>query len=326
MAKWLLIGDPHAVVDELEDCRNLVRGICEVVRTVHPDCVVFLGDQHHNHAIVHVEVMGFWRRAFADILREDENVQILALVGNHDRPGDGASLNHAMMAYEGVDRVRIFDYSYPVGHVLMCPYQPDGEKFRMDVLANPQCKVVVCHQTLVGSRYENGFIAQDGTSLKGLEDRFFISGHIHTPQRYDNVVYVGAPRWRGFFDADVDRAITLWNIEGGTAVCERAFDTSQWCRKLVHITDSQEKPFQGPVNPAWRYIVDLYGDDQYIASRRALWAGQRVRPLRKQEVVAPTVRESMGIGTAITAFIDTYQPKYGTSMAILREMATSRLT
>lgn len=240
-------------------------------------------------------------------------------------PGDGVSPNHAMMAYADMPNVTVVDYPILVDRVLLCPYFPEGDRLRTAVIGNPLCKTVVCHQTIVGSRYENGFIAQDGVSLERLEDKFFISGHIHTPQRYDNVVYVGAPRWRNFFDADVDRALTLWDINDGEAKLIELFDTSRWCKKLVHVLDSQDKPFEGEINPAWRYIVDLHGDDQYIASRRQAWSGHRVRATRKQEAVTPMVRESMGIGTAITAFIDTYQPKYGTSTAILREMVATRL-
>jgi DNA repair exonuclease SbcCD nuclease subunit len=324
VAKWLLVGDPHAVVDELEDCQNLVKGILEVVRSERPDCVVFLGDQHHNHAIVHVDVMGFWRESF-HLLTEVGQVKVYALVGNHDMPGDGVSRNHAMMAYADMPSVTVVDYPTPVGDVLLCPYFPRGDDLRAAVIGNPRQRVIICHQTIVGSRYENGFIAQDGVSLERLEDKFFISGHIHTPQKYDNVVYVGAPRWRSFFDADVDRALTLWNIQDGKAELVKLFDTSRWCKKLVHVLDSQEAPFQGEINPAWRYIVDLHGDDQYIASRRSAWNGHRVRATRKQEQVSPMVRESMGIGTAITAFIDTYQPKYGTSLGTLREMVAVRL-
>lgn len=323
MAKWLLIGDPHAVVDELEDCRNLIRGICEVVRAERPDCVLFLGDQHHNHAIVHVDVMGFWRQAFSNIT--SEGVGVYALVGNHDMPGDGVSPNHAMMAYLNMPNVNIISFPVPVGDALLVPYMANPEYFRKELDDLKDYKVIFCHQTLVGSRYENGFIAHDGTSLDGFEDRFFVSGHIHTPQKYNNVVYVGAPRWRGFFDADVDRALTLWNVENDKAQLLKLFDTSKWCRKLVHVADNQEAPFKEQINPAWRYIVDLQGDDQYIASRRPFWTGQRIRTIRKQEQVASTVRESMGIATAITTFIDTYQPKYGTSTAILREMVATRL-
>lgn len=240
--------------------------------------------------------------------------------------GDGVSQNHALLAYKYAGSgVIVVDGPQLVEEVLLLPYFHDGELFRKAVLAHPEAKLVICHQTLVGARYENGFIARDGTNLDGLGDRFFISGHIHTPQHYDNVIYVGAPRWRALDDANVNRGLVFGEMVDGKFVVEFIFDTAAYCRKLVHVIDRQDAPFDGALEPRWKYIVDLHGDEEYIQSRKGFWAGQRIRTFRTREAVKP-VRESMGINAALSVFLDSYKPKHGTTVAILKEMAAERLT
>lgn len=322
MAKWLLIGDPHAVVDELEDCRRLLTGIIEVIRTENPDYVLFMGDQHHNHAIMHVEVMAFWREAFQRLSKLGP--PIYALVGNHDMPGDGASKAHAMMAYDGL--VIVVDQPTRVNGILLMPYKHSNQDFVNDVLACPN-KVVLCHQTFDGGRYENGFYAQNGVPLTGLEDRRFISGHIHTPQSFANVTYVGAPRWRSLSDVGVNRALVLVELEGNQEPkFLKLFDTGKWCEKIVHLVDRQEEPLSVETQPGWKYIVDVHGDEAFIKARKAAWAGPGIRVRTfKTRVATKQVSESMGIGKALTTFLEDYRPKYGTDVAILRSMVAQRL-
>lgn len=322
MAKWLLIGDPHAVADELEDCRRLFAGILEVVRAERPDHVVFMGDQHHNHAIMHVEVLAFWREAFKRLKAMQQSV--FCLVGNHDMPGDGASKAHAMMAYE--DLVTVVDHPLRADGVLLMPYKHSNEEFVNDVLGCSN-RVVLCHQTFNGGKYENGFYAQNGCSLDGLRDRWFISGHIHTPQAFENVTYIGAPRWRSLSDVGVNRALVLVELqEDREPKFLKLFDTGRWCEKLVHLVDRQEEPLGVETQPGWKYIVDVHGDETFIKARKAAWAGPGIR-VRTFKTRAETkqVSESMGIGRALSTFLESYRPKFGTDVAILRSMVAQRL-
>jgi DNA repair exonuclease SbcCD nuclease subunit len=322
MAKWLLVGDPHAVADELEDCRRLVKGVLETIASEKPDYVLFMGDQHHNHALMHVEVMAFWREAFTRL--GQTGAHILALVGNHDMPGDGTSKNHAMMAYEGIEGVHVVDTAGRYGGCLLIPYRHHNEDFVNDVLMC-KTKIVLCHQTFDGGKYENGFYAQNGVELKGLEDRWFISGHIHTPQAFANVTYIGAPRWRSLSDVGIERALVLVDlVEDQPPKFLKLIDTGAYCEKIVHLIDRQEEPLEPSLKPGWKYIVDIHGDEVFIKARRPLWAGARVRTFKTRQATKP-VSESMGIGKAIQAFMEGYRPKYGTDVVILRGMVAQRL-
>lgn len=324
MGKWLVIGDVHAVVDELDDCARLIDGIVDVVGKEKPDFVLFLGDQFHNHAIINVEVMAFWRGAFKLLagLGAGNGFDVLALVGNHDMPGDSSARVHALMACEGTG-VKVVDSLQRIDGCLMVPYRHTAQDFINDVTSSKE-KVVFCHQTLDGSKYENGFYAKDGASLAGLEDRFFISGHIHTPQVFANVNYIGAPRWRSLSDVGIERAVVLFDIQNGQVKTAQAFDTGAWCQKLLRVEDRQENPLSLELNPQWKYIVDVFGDEEFIKSRKAVWAGCRVRTFKTQAETKP-VSESMGIHKAIQAFVDSYIPRFGTKQETLRTMVNERL-
>jgi DNA repair exonuclease SbcCD nuclease subunit len=321
MAKWLLIGDPHAVVDELDDMRALIEGIKATIRAEKPDNVLFMGDQFHNHAIIHVEVMAFWREAFRSIA--GLGADVYALVGNHDMPGDASSRANAMMACEGTG-VRVVDNLTRVDGCLLIPYRHTAQDFLNDLASAPLQQVVFCHQTFDGSKYENGMYAPDGISLAGFEDRQFISGHIHTAQRFSNVMYIGAPRWRSLSDVGVERALFLVDVVDGKLGSGKTFDTAQWCQKLLRVEDRQETPLELQVNPRWKYIVDIHGDENFIKARKAVWAGCRVRTFKTQSNTR-AVSESMGIHKAIQVFMDTYVPKYGTDVEALRTMVNQRL-
>lgn len=334
MAKWLLIGDPHAVVDELEDCERLIDGVVETILAEKPRFVCFMGDQHHNHALIHVEVMAFWRRAF---LRVAEAMKTgggwtYALVGNHDMPGDGVSKSNAMMAYQDIKGLSVVAQPVWVDGVLLTPYRHSQEQFLADLKLSPTFPskgIVLCHQTFDGSRYENGFYAKDGVKLEGLEGWQFISGHIHTPQRFANVMYVGAPRWRTLSDVGINRALVMLDFTNGVWGSGREnggklFDTGKWCQKLVHLEDRQEAPLTETLLPNWKYIVDIHGSEEFIKARKGTWAGCRIRTFKTQTKTR-AVSESMGIGKALIAFLDSYKPRHGTDAAILREMVAQRL-
>ncbi len=324
MAKWLLVGDPHAVADELDDCRALISCIIQAVKDHSPDYVLFLGDQHHNHAIMHVEVMAFWRDAFRQIGKLQ--VPVIALVGNHDMPGDGASKSHAMMAYADMPEVRVVERPEVINGHLFIPYQHSNETFLSILKDHPHQRVVVCHQTFDGGRYENGFFAKNGVPLAGLEDRWFISGHIHTPQAFGNVTYIGAPRWRSLSDVGIERALVMVELhQNEQPQYLKLIDTGTHCAKIVHIVETPEK-LDTPVNvkPGWKAIVDIHGDEDFIKARSKLWVGHRVRTF-KTRTTSAKVSESMGIAKALQAFLEGYQPRYGTQTAILKEMVATRL-
>lgn len=317
-SKYLLVGDPHAVADELDDCRRLLECIESAVVEARPEFVFFMGDQHHNHAIIHVEVLAFWREAFQRLAKL---TKVVALVGNHDMPGDGVSKSHALLAYKDMPGVEIVDQPMNVGPFFVVPYQHTAEAFRKALDSQGHGPVVLCHQTFDGSKYENGFYAKDGISLEGYQEWKFISGHIHSPQEFANVTYIGAPRWRSLSDAGLDRALALVNSEGETI---KLYSTDGYCARLQYLEDREEAPLTPDLKSNWKYIVDIHGSESFIKARKAVWAGCRIRTF-KTSVETKKVSESMGIGKALQVFLGSYKPKFGTDHAKLSQMVSERV-
>jgi len=323
VAKWLLVGDVHAVEDELDDCEALIRGVQKAIIDSRPTHVVFMGDQFHNHKLLNLEVVAFWRRVLTELATMD--VKLWALVGNHDMSGDGRSTNHAMMACAGIAGLRIVATPVLEDGVLLVPYQHSGDGFLSILKSYPTASTVLCHQTFDGSKYENGMYAPDGIKLEA-ESRAIISGHIHTPQAFANVTYVGAPRWRTLSDVGINRALVLAELAPNQAPqFLKLYDTGAWCRKMVHLVDRQDAPLEVPVlNQDWRYVVDIHGDEVFIKERRLVWVGCRIRSF-KTRATTKAVSESMGISTALSTYLDGYKPRHGTELAILKGMVAQRL-
>lgn len=313
--KTLFVGDVHATPEELGDCRalfDLVRKLCvsELV-----DEVCLLGDSYHSNNVVRVEVMNFWRNAFNDLRSV---VSVSALVGNHDYAGEGSKI-HAMAAHH--EQIEVVDRPVLRNGILFMPYYSDRTAFVAD--ANRMGgSTLVCHQTFAGSKYENGFYAEDGVDPDLLHHERIVSGHIHTPQIFGKVTYVGSPRWRTLSDANVERALWLYEFDHlGRVLSKLSFDTGETCRQIRYVLDTPDDPFTGVLDPRFDWRVDVRGPAAYVEERRKQLAGPGVR-LRsfKEERRAPVVRESEGIDVAFAKFAAKFRGRCGTDPAVLADM------
>lgn len=336
MLRYLLVGDPHATVEELDDCEGLIDCIVDVFKTEdHIDAVVLLGDLHHNHAIVHVDVMAFWRRALYRLLETVSRVIIIR--GNHDAPTSGSTA-HALMSYAEIPGVVVVDRPMVLDGIAFVPYTADREAFvaackDLDV-GKPPPRTLICHQTFDGSRYENGFYAGDGIDPALVPQARVISGHIHAPQSFGKVWYPGAPRWRTVSDANTERLVYVqeFDVEGYPAVARR-YPTHLWCRAIWKTTVRDGQVVDGPalddsrVNPmADQWHIDLHGTaegNKTLAADLAQRTGTHIRCFNT-DTHAPKVRESEGIETAFRRWLGGYRPRHNTPLPVLEAMAAAR--
>ena len=124
--KILLVGDMHVTVEEIDDCQSLINGLLSLERMHNPDCIVFLGDQHHNHALVRVEVTDFWLRNLPRFQKP-----VFMLLGNHDRSNDASTAAHALQPYRNL--ATVVETPYVLGDVGLLPYYHDKDKMINDV-------------------------------------------------------------------------------------------------------------------------------------------------------------------------------------------------
>jgi DNA repair exonuclease SbcCD nuclease subunit len=320
--KLLLVGDPHATPEELDDCNALMDFVETTALREHVDEVCLMGDQHHTHAIIRAEVMAFYRTRFKDWAAA-KSWNTVALVGNHDYAGEG-QLVHSMMIYD--DIIHVVETPMLVDGRLYMPYYADREQFVLDA-QNCGGKTLICHQTFAGSMYENGFYAQDGVNPDVFPQEAIISGHIHTPQWFGKVCYIGAPRWRSRDDANIDRNIWLYEFAAdGAVVGRQGFSTNPVCRQIRSVLDTPDMPFDGVLDPSVDWRIDIQGPADFVERRKARFQipGVKVRTFKTDKVVV-RVKESEGIGNAFRTYLSNYTPKAGTPRDLLSKMAQERL-
>lgn len=331
--KILMVGDAHVTVDELDDAGRLLDLVEEVVELEKPDIVVFMGDQHHNHAVVRIEVLDFWRKRLNRLPRKG----IFMLVGNHDR-STNQTLDMNSLAYDcnvirklasvciaprPYDHVSVDDPNWP-SDVFLMPWVPDAQ-FAKAIEAVPDNAILLCHQTFNGAMYENGFYAPDGVDPK-IVARFkrVFSGHIHKPQSFANIEYVGAPRWRIMSDANERRALVLYDTQ---IHMKKYFDTSKHCTPILRLEDREGDATSVDSIPEHaRKYVDIFGSSAYCDTRKPIWEEKGFAvatfPVR---TVSTTVSESQGIDRALQNHLEEFQPPFGTSKEVLKKMVAERI-
>ena len=337
----LYVGDPHVTVSELADSWALIELVNRTASEHEVDAIVFLGDQYHTHSLVHLQVMHFWMQALEHVWSAHTGsklAKVFLLVGNHDKGGDSNQQHvHAMLAHK--DRnpmVTVVDEPTRIGPgVIAIPHRDSGEDFLSLCSEYPEDATVVCHQTFNGGQYDNGFYAKDGIDPNLVPQPMILSGHIHAPQSFGKVWYVGAPRWRTASDANVER--NIWVVEHdaqGNIVSKTPVRTGETCRRIWDLTMEESDTSKG--FPFFRDQYDtkkddvritLKGGDEYLKTYgpQLERAGFRVRTIRTDKVSAPRVRESEGVSTAFKKFVDAFEPKWSTPKEVLHKLVQERL-
>jgi hypothetical protein len=197
------------------------------------------------------------------------------------------------------------------------------------VCQRSNCSTVVCHQTFNGGTYDNGFYAKDGVEPESIPQKDIISGHIHTPQVFGKVFYLGSPRWQTLSDANVDRAIWLVEYNDyGEVVKKTPYDTGEVCTKIVHLVDEPDSPISLPLNPLMQWRIDIKGPVDFVERRKKEICGPgiRIRTFPDSTSFVGQVRESDGIQVAFSRFLSKFEPKHGTSKQVLENMLKERLS
>jgi DNA repair exonuclease SbcCD nuclease subunit len=323
---FILVGDPHVVVEELDECRRLAAFILEKQRQRPQATTVLLGDLYNNHSNIRVEVLAFWENFFAQARNT------IAIVGNHDRPHRGGEGEHALMAHTNAT---VVDLPTIIDGVGFMPYMDTPEAFLealSDLGARFDFKHLFCHQTFQGARYEAGFYAPDGVSTEALPIGLqVISGHIHSPQRIGRVWYPGAPRWRSIADANVDRFIYLVRLDVTSSaeaeVMERWPTETAGCIPIRIQTVTNEEELEA-IAPAPGLRIQIQGAEAFVkaAEKRLKDRGVRFRSQIDGTQMSSRVKESEGIGTAFGHYLEAFEAPQKTPKNILRQLVAQRIS
>ena len=314
----LFIGDVHARPEELEDCLKLKALVLETLKaTPQIEEVWFLGDQHHSHAWVHLDVVEYWQTFVQDIMNLGKKVIMLA--GNHDMAPSGRTSLLTMP--REVQRYHIA-VAHSSGGITIVPYGRNPTDF------GATTKTMIAHHTFNGVKFENGFYAKDGYNPDDVHPdiNLVISGHIHEPQRFGRVWYLGSPRWLTISDAGSDRFIYYLVFDDkGNLKGEAKVPTDTHCSRIERYDDTQEEPIDSAdLNPNWRYYFDIRGPRWWVTERAdVLQKHGRVRCFY-DEAVTVKVSEKHGIEAAYHAFVAGFHAPHGTGYQELCDMSVKR--
>jgi len=317
MVRVVVVGDVHATSAEIDDCTNLIDLVVETKDKYSCDAALFLGDLYHNHDVLSVRVVEFWKSNFKKL----SSNSIYCIVGNHDQVNTTQQYPHALISHDEytiVDRPQHMFLAEVVG----MPYYPDREKFVKDAVSlkeqYPRAHTLICHQSFQGARFENGFFDPHGVDLALIPFDNVISGHIHTTSMVGKCRYPGSPRWRTESDANADKNIYVYEFDSTGYKVVAEIPTGSACKRIWSYQDLPEAPvdeFLGKCGVGDDIRVDVYGDTIAAVSARCAQItekyGARTRPFSatRKEVDIP---ESMGIDAAFAKFAQGFDFPNGT--------------
>jgi hypothetical protein len=329
LTKVLLIGDPHVVPQELDDCLALKTLVLETLTKNKLDAVIITGDLYHSHSILSTVCVDYWNEFFEDIAVKVKH--IICLLGNHDMYSPTIKDPHALICHQknGWKKLTVVDQPTDIfPGVVGLPYYHDPVKF-MEACSNTNCKTLICHQTFDGAKFTDGFYAKDAVNPVAVPFDNIISGHVHTPHAFSKVWYPGAPRWRTLSDANQDRFIYIVEFDDvGNYKTLESIPTSPACKKIVKFTDQEGIEFTNIHVPQGADVrIDIYGSQEYCSKRvleyKAAWNAKcRTFPTRAKQ---SKVSEADGIAVSFNKFSTSFIPPKGTDLNLLVRTAGERL-
>jgi DNA repair exonuclease SbcCD nuclease subunit len=256
----LILGDPHVRPDNIQESEKLLSFVESEALNRKEKTVVILGDLFHTHRVIRMEVQNFWIKWAK---RLGQNFSVIAIVGNHDQPGDDQNEDRmsALDVLRNIPGFIVVDSPKIIEGITYLPHTASAEKFSHWV-SEANSKILVCHQTFDGSQYENGFYAKDGLPLT-LVEKFdlVIGGHIHKPQEYANVWLPGTARWDSISDANQNKGIWVFDT---TSYAKTFISTSKVCSPIIslEIKEGEEIP---DFEDSLKTHVKLIGSSAWIA-------------------------------------------------------------
>jgi DNA repair exonuclease SbcCD nuclease subunit len=215
MNGFIQTGDIHiGECRTIPDYLNRHQGVLDSITKQAQDSglpLIIAGDLFHAKNTTHEERLLATKWLF-DL--ETKQVPTILIAGNHDHLyGESTQLD--FYQYCGFRNVRVFGWKPGVTHIgdigfICLSWQSyttkDIEKVVYSFLPQIQSsrhKVVVLHECIVGSEFDNGTISPKGTKLPDIpEITYWAIGDIHKRQNtnIDNGKYAGAPAMFKFDD------------------------------------------------------------------------------------------------------------------------------
>lgn len=208
MSKYLVVGDPHARPDNLHKINKLFHLVESKELPV-----IWLGDMLDTKDIVRAQCLNAYINYF-----KNSKLNHIVLIGNHDQLSANTQ-DHALEALKLLPNVKVVDKPYILDNLLFVPYYRSPEDFKLAISqarAIKSLNYLFMHQDIVSMDYGNGYISTEGNTLEDLKGfKLVISGHYHSYQDKDNLIYLGTPFSHNFGDTQQDKYLGVFDSESG---------------------------------------------------------------------------------------------------------------
>jgi len=243
--KILIFTDLHYQLKNMDVAKSCLEQVVKLAHKENINDVLFLGDFFNDKAIIRSEVL---RESFHFI--KNSGLRWTMLVGNHDLEttiGDG--IEHSLELFKELDNVKIIDkfeeltkYFKSTRNIYAFPYYKNVNLLKNDLKkVHDTQSIIFMHQGIDGFNYSTGISNQ--SELKPEDLKLFhlvISGHIHTHQRQDNMIYIGSPFTHSFGESFDEKCVYILTDESNKGIVMNIHQLSLPMHRTFEITIEHE--------------------------------------------------------------------------------------
>lgn len=228
MSKFLLIGDLHFGEKSNSEKYNkqvldFIDWVCGVGEENGVDGVVQLGDYFHTRHKIDVSTLNYGLQGAERLSATFSKENVCVIIGNHDLyylerldMSSVNSLKHHVTVVSNVSDIAEINPSYKKGEVLLTPWIVDAEMWDDVVNKSAEYPYIMGHFEFQGFVLNEGYAVEHGWTHKSLKRaKRVISGHYHSPQEKDNVLYAGTPYPITMNEANEEHGVYILDTDTG---------------------------------------------------------------------------------------------------------------
>ena len=217
--KILVIGDTH--FGEKNSSEKFNKHLVELFdwlatddKFKNIDKVIHMGDYFHNRNSINVQTLQYGISGAKTLCNRFGKENIMVLTGNHDIYFKDRLDTHSLSAIEPY--VTVINETTFMDDCLLTPWIIDNEQWDNLIADSKGYDYVFGHFEFNGFKMNDAYVMEHGNSHKELRNaKMVLSGHFHSPQTIDNVVYVGTPIANTMSEANEPHGVHILDTKTG---------------------------------------------------------------------------------------------------------------
>lgn len=217
--KYLVIGDLH--FGENSSCEkfnqeviNLINHTIEYAKENSIEKVIQLGDWFHTRNTINVSTLSYGIQGAQLLNQAFGRDNVYVLVGNHDMYYKNSLEVTSLESIKHL--VTVVDEMTTVDNMLLTPWIVDDSHWDAVVNGSKDHDYLFAHLELKDFKMNAEYVMEHGASPRELREyKKVITGHYHTYQEKDNIVYTGIPFPVSMTEANQDHYFFVFDSETG---------------------------------------------------------------------------------------------------------------